>query len=84
MRLLSGLAGALLWIVSLVLALVALILCATLLLLPVGLPLLGYARRLFAVSMRLVLPHRVSHPVETVRETTQKRGGNGAVAARGS
>jgi len=65
MRLLRGLAGALLWVVSLVLILVAAILCATILLLPLGLPLLGYARRLFALSLRLILPRAVSHPGET-------------------
>ncbi|HET6877652.1 MAG TPA: hypothetical protein VFH38_09000 [Jatrophihabitans sp.] len=56
MRLLRGLAGALLWIVALVLGLVAGILCITLILLPLGLPLLGYARRLFTLSLRLMFP----------------------------
>jgi hypothetical protein len=60
MALLRGLAGALLWVVSLLLTLVAVILCVTVLLLPLGLPLLGYARRLFALSLRLMLPHRKS------------------------
>lgn len=56
MRLLRGLAGVLLWIVALVLALVAVILCVTVLLLPLGLPLLGYARRLFTLAARLMFP----------------------------
>jgi hypothetical protein len=58
MGLLRGLGGALLWIVSLLLLLVAVILCATVLLLPVGLPLLGYARRLFTLSLKVMLPGR--------------------------
>jgi hypothetical protein len=65
MRLLRGLAGALLWVVSLVLLLVAVILCVTVILLPLGIPLLGYARRLFTTSLKLMLPHAVSHPVKT-------------------
>ena len=64
MSLLRGLAGALLWIVSALLGLVAAILCVTIILLPVGLPLLGYAGRLFALSMKLMLPRAVSHPVD--------------------
>ncbi len=56
MLLLRGLAGALLWILSALLGLVAVILCITVLLLPLGLPLLGYARRLFTLSLRLMLP----------------------------
>ena len=47
-----------LWIVSAVLGLVAAILCVTIILLPVGLPLLGYAGRLLALSMKLMFPHR--------------------------
>ncbi|MDT4926947.1 MAG: hypothetical protein QOG01_4660 [Pseudonocardiales bacterium] len=74
MRLLRGLAGALLWIVSLLLSLLAVILCVTVILLPVGLPLLGYARRLFTHSLKLILPRAVSRPVETARNSTRKRG----------
>jgi hypothetical protein len=54
--LLRGLAGALLWIVSLLLFLVAAVLCVTIILLPLGLPLLGYARRLFTLSLKMMLP----------------------------
>lgn len=60
MVLLRGLAGALLWIASLLLVLIAAVLCVTILLLPVGLPLLGYARRLFTLSLKLMLPRRKS------------------------
>jgi hypothetical protein len=56
MNLLRGLAGALLWIAALLLAIVALVLCVTVILLPLGLPLLGYARRLFTQSLRLMFP----------------------------
>lgn len=57
-----------------VLMLVAVILCATILLLPLGLPLLGYARRLFALSLRLILPRAVSHPVETANKAKERSG----------
>ena len=74
MGLLRGLAGALLWIVSALVGLVAAILCATIILLPVGLPLLGYAGRLFALSVKLILPRAVSQPVDTADRSLRKRG----------
>src|SRR3954451_14150475 len=74
MRLLRGVAGALLWIVSALLALVAVVLCVTLILLPVGIPLLGYARRLFTLSLRLMMPKAIAHPVETADKSIKKRG----------
>jgi hypothetical protein len=74
MRLLRGLGGALLWILSALLALVAVILCVTVILLPVGIPLLGYARRMFTTSLKLILPRAVSHPIETADEAVAKRG----------
>lgn len=74
MRLLRGLAGALLWVVSALLALVAVILCVTVILLPVGLPLLGYARRLFTLSLKLMVPHVGSRRAETEGTSTRKRG----------
>jgi hypothetical protein len=61
MRLLRGLGGALLWIVSLLLVLVGAILCVTVILLPVGIPLLGYARRMFTASLKLMSPRAVHH-----------------------
>jgi hypothetical protein len=67
MRLLRGLAGALLWIVASLLGLVAVILCLTVLLLPLGLPLLGLARRLFALATKLLLPRAIAHPVDEAR-----------------
>lgn len=73
MRLLRGLAGALLWIVAALLGLVGLILCATVLLLPLGIPLLGYARRLLTKSMKLMLPRVISHPVKSAGESARKQ-----------
>ena len=73
MRLLRGLGGALLWIVSLLLVLVGAVLCVTVILLPVGIPLLGYARRMFTLSLKLMLPRAVSHPVETADKAAAKR-----------
>ena len=64
MRILRGVAGALLWIVAAVLGLVAVVLCITVILLPVGLPLLGVSRRVFGMAVQLMLPREVAHPVE--------------------
>jgi hypothetical protein len=74
MGLLRGLAGTLLWVVSALVGLVAVILCATVILLPVGLPLLGYAGRLFALSVKLILPRAVSQPVDAADRSLRKRG----------
>lgn len=73
MRLLRGLAGALLWIVSALLGLVAVILCVTIILLPLGLPLLGYARRLFTLSLKLMLPRAVTAPVKTAGDSMRRQ-----------
>ena len=64
MRILRGVAGALLSIVAAVLGLVAVVLCITVILLPVGLPLLGVSRRVFGMAVQLMLPREVAHPVE--------------------
>ena len=49
--------------------------CAlTVILLPVGLPLLGYALRLYSMSLKLVLPRAVSHPVDTAERSVRHRG----------
>jgi hypothetical protein len=68
MRILRGIAGALLWIVAAVLGLVAVVLCITLILLPVGLPLLALSRRMFGMAVRLMLPRDVAHPVKQGRK----------------
>jgi hypothetical protein len=73
MRLLRGLGGLLLWILAAVLGLVGVILCATVILIPLGIPLLGYARRLFTLSMRLMLPRAISHPVQTASDSAHER-----------
>ena len=73
MRLLRGIAGALLWLVAALIGLVAAILCVTIILLPVGLPLFGYAGRLFALSLKLMLPRAASRPVETADKSLRKR-----------
>jgi hypothetical protein len=73
MGMLKGLGGAVLWILSLVLTLVALLLCVTIILLPVGIPLLGYARRLFTLSLKLMLPRAVTHPMKTADDAVEKR-----------
>jgi hypothetical protein len=67
-RILRGLAGALLWIGSAVVGLVAIVLCITVILLPIGLPLLGVSRRLFGIAVRLMLPRQVAHPVKQGRK----------------
>jgi hypothetical protein len=64
MRVLRGLAGALLWILASVVGLVAVLLCATIILLPVGIPLLFLTRRMFTASVRLFLPRAAAHPIK--------------------
>ncbi|WP_460822773.1 hypothetical protein [Nocardioides ungokensis] len=74
MRLLRGLLGGLLWILAAVVGLVAVILCVTVILLPLGLPLLGQARRMFTTSVRLMLPPALAHPVKTADKNARKKG----------
>ncbi len=74
MRLLRGLLGALLWILAALVGLVGCVLCVTVILLPVGIPLLMLARRMFTQAVRLLLPRKVSHPVEEMKKSTGKRG----------
>ena len=92
MRILRGLAGAVLWIVAAVLGLVAIVLCITVILLPIGLALLGVTRRLFGMAVRLMLPRDMAHPVQhgrkqltrTARDTSKqlKRSKPGKAAAK--
>jgi hypothetical protein len=63
-RVVRGIAGALLWIVASVVCLLALVLCATLVLLPLGIPLFLLGRRLFGMAIRLFLPPAAAHPVK--------------------
>src|SRR4051795_12128482 len=74
MGLLRGLAGVLLWVVSLLVILVGVILCVTVILLPLGIPLIGYARRMFTMSVKLMLPRAAAHPIKTTQKTMDKRG----------
>jgi hypothetical protein len=77
--LLRGIAGALLWIVSLLLILVGAILCLTVVLLPVGIPLLRYARRMIAASAKLMVRRAAaSDSVKTTkRSATRIAAGSG-------
>jgi hypothetical protein len=71
MRVLRGMGGVLLWILASVVCLVALILCATILLLPLGIPLLMLGRRMFGLSMRLLLPRSARHPLATAKDASK-------------
>jgi hypothetical protein len=73
MRLLRGLPGALLWIVAAILGLVGVLLCLTVILLPLGIPLVKMAGRLFSLSVRLMLPRELAHPVNHLKKATDKR-----------
>jgi hypothetical protein len=74
MRLVRGLGGVVLWLVSALLGLVGVIACVTIILLPLGIPLLGYARRTFGLSLKLMLPRAVTHPVQTTEKSLRRRG----------
>lgn len=56
-------------------------------LLPLGFPLLGYARRPFTLSLKLMVPRAVSHPIQEggegrAEEPTQGGEGRAEGAAR--
>ena len=72
MRLLRGLLGALFWILAVVVGLVGAILCVTVILLPLGIPLLGVARRLTGKAMRLMMPPAMAHPVKETGKAVRK------------
>jgi hypothetical protein len=74
MRILRGLGGALLWLLASVIGLVAAILCVTVILLPLGLPLLGVARRMFGTAVQLLLPKPVAHPMASVKDSVAEAG----------
>ena len=76
MRLLRGIVGALMWIASALVGLVGVVLCVTVILLPVGIPILGAARRMFGASVRLMLPRAVAHPAKEVKRSTRRRAKN--------
>ena len=74
MRVLRGLGGAVLWLLAVVVGLVAVIMCVTVILLPLGIPLLGLARRMVTNGVRLMLPRAVAHPVKTLDKGGRDRG----------
>jgi hypothetical protein len=75
-RLLRGVAGALLWILALVVGLLGVLLSVTIVLLPVGIPLLFLAKKLFTTSMQLFLPRKVAHPVKTAKDAVADTSGD--------
>ena len=74
MRLVRGVACALLWILALVVGLLGALLSVTVVLLPVGIPLLFLAKKLFTTSMQLFLPRKVAHPVKSAKEAISDTG----------
>ena len=72
MRFLRSLLGGLLWLLASLVGLVAIIACVTLILLPIGIPLLGLARRLYGKSVRLFLPPAVAHPTQEPKRRARK------------
>ena len=77
MRVLRVLLGSLLWILAAVVGLLGILLSVTVILLPLGIPLLMLARRLFTRSIALVLPRKVSHPLEEAGRAARKKGRKG-------
>ena len=77
MRLLRGVAGALLWVVAAVVGLVGALLSVTVIGLPLGIPLLLGARRMFTAAVRLMLPSHVAHPVKEAKGSTRTKAKEG-------
>lgn len=77
MRVPRALLGALLWILAAVVGLLGVLLSVTVILLPLGVPLLMLARRLFTRSVALILPRKVSHPVEESGRSLRRKGRKG-------
>jgi hypothetical protein len=67
----------LLWILAGVVGLLGIVLSVTVILLPLGIPLLMLARRMFTRSVALVLPRKVSHPVDEAGRAARKKGREG-------
>ena len=72
MRFARALLGGLLWLLASLVGLVGIIACVTLILLPIGIPLLGLARRLFGKSVRLFLPPALAHPTKEPKRRGRK------------
>ena len=75
-RLLRGVAGALLWILAAVVGLVGVLCCVTVVLLPVGIPLLLLARKMFTTSVQLLMPKKLAHPVKAAKDAVSDAGGD--------
>jgi hypothetical protein len=74
MWILRALAGSVLWLLAGILGLVGVICCVTVILLPVGIPLLGLARKLFGYSMVFFVPRKVRHPVQELGKSARSKG----------
>ena len=74
MRFVRGLGGVLLWLLASIVGLLGAVLCVTIILLPLGIPLLLVARRMFATSMKLLLPREMTHPVDEASKSLRKTG----------
>lgn len=72
MRIPRALLGAVLWILASALGLLGVVLCLTVILLPLGVPLVGTARRLFTRSVRLMLPRSLANPVNEAGRKVRK------------
>ncbi|MBO0892553.1 MAG: hypothetical protein J2P14_16670 [Acidothermales bacterium] len=72
MRILRGIGGAVLWLLAALVGLLGALLSITVVLLPVGIPLLLLAGSMFRRSMALLLPRKVSHPVEQAGKTARR------------
>ena len=82
MRFLRALLGGLLWLVASVVGLVGVIACVTLILLPLGIPLLGLARRLFGEVIAPLPPARRRAPHKGAQETWTEGTQGGRQAGR--
>jgi hypothetical protein len=72
MRVLRGMAGALLWVGAALIGLVGAILCLTVVLLPVGIPLVLLARKMFTSAVRLFMPPALAHPVREAGKSSRR------------
>lgn len=73
MRIVRGIGGVVLWLLAAVVGLLGAVLSITILLLPLGIPLLILAGSMFRRSMALLLPRKVSHPVEEAGKKARRR-----------
>lgn len=73
MRVLQVLGGAVLYLLAAVVGLVGVVLSVTVVLLPLGIPLLILSGMLFRRAIALMLPRRVSHPVEEAGKKVRRK-----------